>query len=340
MITSNKTYIIALFLMALNLTVSAQDKAKEIYTKATDQLLVENMQMEMELQITDKRGRVKVKGFEVYMAKFGDTEKTKMSWQKPEEARGTTIILTEPQGETGIIEVFTPSNGKVRKLKATADNMELVGSELSITTMPTDDLNELDFKLLDPQELDGKSCYNIEIKAEKKIAECKALKIPYLDLSHLKLQTIPHSIAELHWLEALSLSNNQLSNIESLAPLTNLHKLAFSHNNITNIDILKEHKKLKFIFMHHNQISCIKVLSTLEKLKKIDAHHNEIKNIDPLSSLTNIVYLDVAHNNIEDIRSIEKLETLIWLSLENNPADKNALNQIPASLKSLAHYVS
>jgi hypothetical protein len=152
--------------MALNLTVSGQEDAKEIYTKATGQLLVENMQMEMELEITDKRGRVKEKGFEVYMAKFGDTEKTKMSWLKPEEAKGTTIILTEPQGETGLIEVFTPSNGKVRKLKATADNMELVGSEMSMTTMPTQDLDELDFKLLDSQELEGKSCYNIEIKAE------------------------------------------------------------------------------------------------------------------------------------------------------------------------------
>jgi len=166
MITSIKTYILVLFLLALNLSLSGQDDAKKIYTKATGQLLVENMQMQMELEITDKRGRVKQKGFEVYMAKFGDTEKTKMSWQKPEEAKGTTIILTEPKGETGLIEVFTPSNGKVRKLNATAENMELVGSELSITSMPTDDLDELEFKLLDSRELEGKSCYNIEIKAE------------------------------------------------------------------------------------------------------------------------------------------------------------------------------
>lgn len=166
MITSNKTYIIALILMVLSLSGSAQEEAKEIYTKATDQLLVENMQMEMELQITDKRGRVKEKGFEVYMAKFGDTEKTKMSWLKPEEAKGTTIILTEPQGETGLIEVFTPSNGKVRKLKATDDNMELVGSELSITSMPSQTTDELVFSFLDSREIEGQSCYNIEIKSE------------------------------------------------------------------------------------------------------------------------------------------------------------------------------
>lgn len=166
MITSGKTYIIALFLMTTTLTLSGQDDPKEIYSKATDQLLVENMQMEMELQITDKRGRVKEKGFEVYMAKFGNTEKTKMSWQKPVEAKGTTIILTEPQGETGLIEVFTPSNGKIRKLKATPDNMELVGSEMSITTMPSQDTDELAFRFLDSKEIEGQSCYNIEIKAE------------------------------------------------------------------------------------------------------------------------------------------------------------------------------
>jgi outer membrane lipoprotein-sorting protein len=166
MITSIKRFSIAAFLIIINLTVSAQEDAKKIYTRATDQILVENMQIQMELEITDKKGRVKEKEFEVLVAKFGDTSKTKMSWEKPEEAKGTTVILTEIPNETGLIEVFTPSNGKVRKLKATSDNLALVGSELSMTNLPDQSPDELSFKLLDSEEVDGKSCYHLEIMAE------------------------------------------------------------------------------------------------------------------------------------------------------------------------------
>ena len=166
MITSIKTFIIAAFLITVNLTVSAQEDAKKIYTRATDQMLVENMQIQMELEITDKKGRVKEKEFEVLVAKFGDISKTKMSWEKPVEAKGTTVILTEIPNETGLIEVFTPSNGKVRKLKATSDNLALVGSELSLTNMPAQSPDEMVFKLLDPEVVDGKSCYQIEVKAK------------------------------------------------------------------------------------------------------------------------------------------------------------------------------
>jgi outer membrane lipoprotein-sorting protein len=166
MITSIKTFVLTALLISSNLYLSAQEDAKKIYARATDQMLVENMQIQMELGITDKKGRVKEKAFEVLVAKFGDTSKTKMSWEKPEEAKGTTIILTGIPNETGLIEVFTPSNGKVRKLKATSENLALVGSELSLTNMPTQSPDELSYKLLDPEEVDGKACYHLEVKAK------------------------------------------------------------------------------------------------------------------------------------------------------------------------------
>jgi len=141
-----------------------QDDAGEIFTLATGQLLTENMELTMELDIKDKRGRVKNKGFEILVGRFGDVEKTRMCWEKPVEAKGTTIIFTEIPGETGLIEVFTPSNGKVRKLKATPENMELIGSEAQMTNITARDPEDLIFNLLSPREVHGKPCYTIEAK--------------------------------------------------------------------------------------------------------------------------------------------------------------------------------
>jgi len=160
-------YLSAVMLILISCTSYGQDDARAIYIRATDQLLSENMELLLEVDITDKKGRVKGKSFEVLVAKFGDTEKTKMIWQKPEAAKGTTVIFTEIPGKTGLIEVFTPSNGKIRKLKATQENMNLVGSEAKITSMTSRDPDELIFKLLGEEVVGGITCYNIEVKARE-----------------------------------------------------------------------------------------------------------------------------------------------------------------------------
>jgi len=161
---SNKSLIIFSFSLLISVSLWGQDDAREIFTRATSQMLTENMEIAMEMDITDKKGRVKVKGYEILMASFGDVDKTKMSFQKPVQAKGTTVIITKSPGETGLIEVYTPANGKTRKLKATADNMDMVGSEAQITNMTARDPDELDFMFLPPQEVDGKNCYTVVVK--------------------------------------------------------------------------------------------------------------------------------------------------------------------------------
>ena len=61
-------------------------------------------------------------------------------------------------------------------------------------------------------------------QAEEKIAQCKALRLPYLNLSRLNLETIPTSLSQLDWLEALSLSHNKLNNIDALFVDSRKHK--------------------------------------------------------------------------------------------------------------------
>ena len=161
---SVKTIIFTISLILFHVSLSAQEDPREIYDRATGQMLSGDMEILMELDIKDKKGRIKQKGFEVLVASFGEVEKTKMSWQKPVAAKGTTVVFTQHPDETGLIEVFTPSNGKTRKLKATPENMEMVGSEVQMTGMTSRDSEELKFTHLPARELEGSPCFNIEVK--------------------------------------------------------------------------------------------------------------------------------------------------------------------------------
>ena len=73
--------------------VTLNTSISEIFSK---QLLSENMELTIEMNITDSKGRVKEKGFNILSAKFGEIEKMKVNWQKPERAKGTAIIITTP----------------------------------------------------------------------------------------------------------------------------------------------------------------------------------------------------------------------------------------------------
>jgi hypothetical protein len=159
-----RSIIFCSFSFLVSVSLSGQDDAREVFTRATDQMITGNMELVMEMETTDKKGRVKEKAYQILMASFGEVDKTKMTWQKPVQAKGTTVIFTERPGEIGLIEVYTPSNGKTRKIKASPENKDMVGSEAMITSITAQDPDELAFMFLPPQEANGKNCYTLVVK--------------------------------------------------------------------------------------------------------------------------------------------------------------------------------
>lgn len=143
--------------------LSAQDNAKELFSKSTEVLTSENIELKMALEVTDNKGRLKEKELKVLKAKFGAEEKTKVIWLKPERAKGTTIIISKLPGQTGDIEVFTPSNEKTRKLKATDSNMKLIGTEFNMASFANYDTEKLKYSRLSDTTVNGITCYQIEV---------------------------------------------------------------------------------------------------------------------------------------------------------------------------------
>ena len=185
-----KLALMVFIFLTSHICLQGQDQARDVFTKAIDQLLSENMELSMEISITDKKGRAKVKAYDILVANFGDVQMTKMSFLKPVEAKGTTVVFTQQPDETGLIEVFTPSNGKIRKLQATPENMKMVGSEAQITSVASQDPDELEFIMLPVQEIAGIRCYTIEVRGKESAGEARGELLIEIDKHRIRQITV------------------------------------------------------------------------------------------------------------------------------------------------------
>jgi hypothetical protein len=159
-----RTWLLLLMLLVSGIALRGQEEARTIFEQATGKLLTGQMELSLEVEQTDRQGRVKYKAYDILMGSFGEVEKIRMVMQKPDRAKGVTIVVTNQPDSTGHIEVFTPANGKVRKMEATDENLERVGAQFFMNTYGSDDLERLDFTWLEPGEVDGQPCYHLEVR--------------------------------------------------------------------------------------------------------------------------------------------------------------------------------
>ncbi len=151
------------FCLSFCLPVMGQNSAEEIFEKAADQLLTQNLELSLEIKEIASNGKTKDKQYDVLIAKFGSMEKTKTVVQQPTKLKGITIVITNYSDEPGLIEIFTPANGKIRKMKATSKNMDLVNSGVSISNYTSKDRNQLSFAFKGNEEFEGKSCFKLQV---------------------------------------------------------------------------------------------------------------------------------------------------------------------------------
>lgn len=151
--------LVAVFCMPL----MGQNNARDIFEKAADQLLTTNLELSLEIKEVASNGKYKEKQYNVLIGKSEGVERTKTVVQHPPKLKGITIVITDYPDETGLIEIFTPANGKIRKMKATPKNMELVNSGVSIANYTSKDTSELSLEFKGTEEFEGKSCYKLQV---------------------------------------------------------------------------------------------------------------------------------------------------------------------------------
>lgn len=149
-------------------------------------------------------------------------------------------------------------------------------------------------------------------EALRRIEVTKKENLGYLDLKGLELKEIPKELLNVSWIGALSLSENNISDIRLLSQMPNLHKLALTGNKIKDISVLEGLPKLRFIFLADNLISDITALKSQERLKKLVIHSNQLSFLPDLSHFPLMAYLDVSDNPLE-CSTLENMQTMMPL---------------------------
>lgn len=136
-------------------------------------------------------------------------------------------------------------------------------------------------------------------EALRRIERTKKEKLHYVDLRGLQLEEVPKELLDIPWIQALSLSDNKISDISILSKMTQLHKLALTSNQIEDIEVLEGLPKLRFIFLGNNLIKDISKINSQPRLKKLVLEGNQISFLPDLSHFSLLAYLDLYNNPFE-----------------------------------------
>lgn len=168
-------------------------------------------------------------------------------------------------------------------------------------------------------------------KAAQRIAKVQKLNLTSLDLSGLKLQTIPRQVFTLKQLKQLIIRHNQLSEIpKEIVYLPNLLYLDISHNQLTHLPFqMKDLALFKHFNASYNQLREVPYeIQEMVQLEHLDLSHNQLITLPTeIEALLDLVYLDVSHNALisfpSAIAQLSKLQQLFVYPnrIQNIPAE-------------------
>lgn len=163
------------------------------------------------------------------------------------------------------------------------------------------------------------SFYIIEENGEEYISDYALDRVSYLDLSSRGLtnhdlegitETFPN-------ISSLTITNNNISDLSSLANLKNLSIVYFSKNNVEDISALCAMDKVEGLDLSYNKIADIGCLEgKLADYAYLDVSgNNGITGIEKLTSISNLIADNIG---LESLESLSNLNELTSLSVRNN----------------------
>jgi internalin A len=169
-------------------------------------------------------------------------------------------------------------------------------------------------------------------EAERRIAACHYSHSSYLDLSGLKLRTLPESVRTLTWLKQLDLHNNHITQLPDwLGALIQLRQLDLATNPIEALPASLGHlTQLETLRMGGAPSSAEqKALGQLESLRSLDLSRMGLTQVpDWVRRLRNLQFLLILDNDLTTLP--DWLGELTRLRFIN--AAINRLRALPASL--------
>ena len=123
----------------------------------------------------------------------------------------------------------------------------------------------------------------IRVELEKptgKLTKSDLNKVTHLYLGRKKLTELPKALEKLTQLEALRLTNNQLTEVKGLEKLTQLKKLYLNHNRLTELPkALEKLTQLTYLNLGYNKLTDVKGLEKLTQLEELKLHGEKLTEL-------------------------------------------------------------
>jgi len=144
--------------------------------------------------------------------------------------------------------------------------------------------------------------------ALKLIKENKRTRATFLDLG--SCGEVPAEVVELVWLERLTLSRTQMSDLGPLSGLTALQLLDVSGTQVSDLGPLSGLTALQWLDVSDTQVIDLEPLSGLTALQTLYVSRTQVSDLGPLSGLTALQLLDVSGTQVSDLGPLSGLTVL------------------------------
>ena len=119
----------------------------------------------MHMELTNKRGAVRVRTMLSYSKDYGDDKKTIMYFQAPADVKGTGFLTWDYNDETKTDDrwLYLPAMKKTRRISGSSAKKEyFMGSDFTYDDMSKQNVSAENHQLIKEEELNGYKCWVIE----------------------------------------------------------------------------------------------------------------------------------------------------------------------------------
>ena len=135
-------------------------------------------------------------------------------------------------------------------------------------------------------------------------------------------------LANLNWLERLTINNQGVSDLNPLAHKTYLVELNVQNNPVSDLKPLENSVMLELINIENTQIDDFGPLSKMNNLVTLNASGTPVKSLKPLAGLQKLENLFVNNTNVRSISPVENIPALKQLKIYNTKVKKRAVEQL------------
>ena len=118
-------------------------------------------------------------------------------------------------------------------------------------------------------------------------------------------------------MQALYLSNTQVSDLRPLSGLSGLQALYLSNTQVSDLRLLSGLSGLQALYLSNTQVSDLRPLSGLSGLQALELSHTQVSDLRPLSGLSGLKLLELSDTQVSDLRPLSGLSGLYYLNLSN-----------------------